>query len=68
WLTVSPKVPDGKVFKGFTVPTTMTVDNSVVNLDLKVKADAVQARNIVNPDDYASVALAAKAAFTVLGA
>ena len=56
------------VFKGFTVPTTMTVDNSVVNLDLKVKADAVQARNIVNPDDYASVALAAKAAFTVLGA
>lgn len=57
------------VFKGFNVPDVeMTTASGVVSLDLKVKADAVQTRNIVNADDYASVALAAKAAFTVLGA
>ncbi|MBQ6553365.1 MAG: hypothetical protein IJL83_07125 [Clostridia bacterium] len=57
------------VFKGFNVPDVeMTTTSGVVSLDLKVKADAVQTRNIVNADDYATVALAAKAAFTVLGA
>lgn len=66
---LAPGETSAEVFKGFNVPDVeMTVDNSVISLDLKVKADAVQTRNIVNADDYASVALAAKAAFTVLGA
>ena len=44
----------------------MTVENSIISLDLKVKADAVQTRNIVDPTAYATVAEAAKAAFALV--
>ncbi len=65
---LAPGATSEPVFLGFEFPEEATVENSPVSFDLKVKADAVQTRNIVDPDDYATVALAAKAAFTVLGA
>ena len=65
---LAPGASTEPVFTAFDFPEEATVGNSPVSFDLKVKADAVQTRNIVNAGDYETVALAAKAAFTVLGA
>ena len=64
--TLAPGESTEDVFKGFNVPSEMTVENSIISLDLKVKADAVQTRNIVDPTAYATVAEAAKAAFALV--